>query len=70
MVRGKVTRNINTLDIALSEDERERLIFYKINDKMVREADSNLHSSYDTFQELHDRYLKYADLEDNEDKSD
>ena len=35
---------------------------------MVSEANSNLHSSYDTFQELHERYVDHADLEDNEDE--
>ena len=64
VAKGKVTRNIYMLDSDLSQDERERFIFDQI------EANSIMYSSYDTFQELHDRYLEYADLKDDEEESD
>ena len=69
VAKGKVMRNIDLLDNALSQDERERFIFDKIDNKMVAEANSNLQSNYDTFQERHDRHLEFADLEDDKDKS-
>ena len=68
VAKGKVTKNINLLNITLSQDEDERFIFYKIDENMVSEANSNLHSSYDTFKELHERHVVHADFEEDKDE--
>ena len=68
--KGRFTKNINSLNITLSQDEDERFVFDNIDHDMVSLANSHLHSSYDTFQELHERYLLRAYLKDDEDKDD
>ena len=60
VAKGKVTRNINSLEFALVQDTEENFIFNKINEKRVEEIYATLLSSYETFQELHDRHVEYA----------
>ena len=60
VAKGKVTRNINSLDFALVQDTEEKFIFNEINEKRLEEIYATLLSSYETFQELHDRYIEYA----------
>ena len=66
--KGRVTKNINSLNITLTQDEEGKFVFDKINHNTVNIANSHLHSSYDNFQELHERYILHALLEDDEDK--
>ena len=68
--KGRVTKNINSLNITLTQDEEERFVFDEIDQDMVSLAISHLHSSYDAFQELHEWYLIHALLEDDEDEGD
>ena len=56
VAKGKVTRNINSLDFALVQDTEENFIFNEINEKRVEDIYATLLSSYETFQELHDRH--------------
>ena len=60
VAKGKVTRNINSLDFALVQDTEENFIFNEINEKRVEDIYATLLSSYETFQELHDRHVEYA----------
>ena len=60
VAKGKVTRNINSLDFALVQDEEGKFIFNEINDKRLEEIYTTLLSSYEAFQELHDRHIEYA----------
>ena len=60
VANGKVTRNINSLDFALVQDEEGKFIFNEINDKRLEEIYTTLLSSYEAFQELHDRHIEYA----------
>ena len=64
--KGRVMKNINSLNIALTQDEEERFVFDEIDQDTVNQAVSHLHSSFDTFQELHEWYLLHAQLEDGE----
>ena len=60
VAKGKVTRNINSLDFALVQDTEEKFIFNEINEKRLEEIYATLLSSYEMFQELHDRHVEYA----------
>ena len=64
--KGRVTKNINSLNIALTQDEEQRFVFDDIDQDTVNQAVSHLHSSFDAFQELHEWYMLHAQLEDGE----
>ena len=66
VAKGKVTKYSNSLDITLVQNGDESFIFDEIDAEKVGEAHANLLSSYDTFQELHERYIDHASLETDE----
>ena len=59
VAKGKVTKSVNSL----VQNSDESFKFDEIDNEEVGEAYANLLSSYDTFQELHERYLDRASLE-------
>ena len=60
VAKGKVTKSVNSLGISLVQNSDESFKFDKIDNEEVGEAYANLLSSYDTFQELHERYLDHG----------
>ena len=64
--KGKVTRNINSLDLALVQDTGGNFIFNEIDKTRLEEINKVLLSSHETFQDLHDRYFEYACPQDDE----
>ena len=60
VAKGKVTRNINSLDFALVQDGEGKFVYNEINEKRLEEIYATLLSSYEAFQELHDRHIEYA----------
>ena len=69
VAKGKVTRNVNSLDLALVVGADGHFLFNEINDKRLEEVYEALRSSYDKFQELHERYIEYASPETDEQMS-
>ena len=67
VAKGKVTKYSNSLDITLVQ-HGDDFIFDEIDADKVGEAHANLLSSYDKFQELHERYVDHASLESDEDE--
>ena len=63
VAKGKVTKCVNSLGISLVQNSDESFKYDEIDNEEVGEAYANLLSSYDTFQELHERYLDRASLE-------
>ena len=64
--KGKVTRSINSLDLALVQDTSGKFIFSEINEKRLEVIYETILSSYETFQEIHDRHFEYACPQDDE----
>ena len=60
VAKGKVTRNINSLDFALVQDGEGKFVYNEINEKRLEEIYATPLSSYEVFQELHDRHIEYA----------
>ena len=53
IIKKKVTRNINSLDIALPQDEVEIFIITEIDEEEVNQIVYNLDSNFSSFQEVH-----------------
>ena len=66
VAKGKVTKSVNSLGISLVQNSDESFNYDEIDNEEVGEAYANLLSSYDSFQELHERYLEHASLESDE----
>ena len=66
VAKGKVTKCVNSLGISLVQNSDESFKYDEIDNEEVGEAYANLLSSYDSFQELHERYLDHASLESDE----
>ena len=66
VAKGKVTKYVNSLDITLVQNDDESFIYDEIDSDKVGDAHANLLSSYDKFQELHERYIDHASLESDE----
>ena len=66
VAKGKVTRSINSLDLALVQDTSGKFILSEINEKRLDDIYGTLLSSYETFQEIHDRHFEYDCPQDDE----
>ena len=66
VAKGKVTKYVNSLDITLVQNSDESYVFDEIDADKVGDAHANLLSSYDKFQELHERYVDHSSLESDE----
>ena len=66
VAKGQVTKVVNLLDNLLLQNTDGSFIFDEIDNATVGEAHANLLTSYDKFQDLHERYIYYARLEEDE----
>ena len=70
VAKGKVTRNVNSLDLALVVSaDGGHFLFNEIDNERLEEGYGALRSSYEKFQELHERYVEYASPETDEQMS-
>ena len=59
VAKGKVTKNIKSLKIALISDKDGKFLLDQMDMSIVQGVYDKLDSCHDTFQDLHERYCIY-----------